>query len=215
MKNYEEIRKEIETLYESGVICMQKSGTDTQYAPIRHALEFIIGEQPRLLQSAVSDMANIPSNRIRFSEAELSDLVDLYRARESTEVKMAVSALEWALGRKTADELYAGEESCGVQQSIRYLGLRWMACYYQYVDARFERAYQAFLDKDEMLQAEVSKQLAKAGFPDARGDQFLEAYALALAESIENIISSISDASRAEIERSIAEVIPKLSAELY
>lgn len=104
--DYSAIRKEIENLYEAGTICMEQSGTDTQYAPIRYALEFVIGEQPQLVRSMGGMATPAASDGIRFSEEELSDMVARYRSQESPEMKMAVSALEWVLGRKTRAQLY-------------------------------------------------------------------------------------------------------------
>lgn len=213
MKNYTEIHREIESLYRSGTICMEQSGTDTQYAPIRHALEYVIGAQETLLRSAkIAPILSITNQeRVRFTESELTKILETCLHGGCREVKMAASALEWVLDRKTKEEMYADCSGQNITGMVTYLKLRWKACYYLFVDARFERAHQAFLNKDEQIQSEVRNRLEKQGSAATSTEEFMREYALVLAEEIEALLQVESDSSRAENERDIAETVVTLS----
>jgi len=213
MKNYTEIHQEIESLYRSGTICMEQSGTDTQYAPIRHALEYVIGAQEKLTRSAeIAPVLHITNQKeVRFTESELTNILETCSHGRSHELKMAIAALEWVLDRKTKEEMYAACAGHNITGMVTYLKLRWEACYYLFVDARFERAHQAFLNNDEKIQAKVRARLEKKGDTATGTGEYMMEYALILAEEIEAFLQVESDFSRAEIERDIAETIADLS----
>ena len=97
-KTYEEISGMVEELYHSGVACMNVAGTDTQYAPIRHALEYLLGMQENITRLGPNEGAIEGSERIRFSEETMYEMLSIY--------KIVVAALEWALWLRRDTELF-------------------------------------------------------------------------------------------------------------
>lgn len=75
---------------------MQLAGTDTQYAPLRHALEFLAGQE-KSITAAHPVPAYAGVERCAFSKAQLQEMLQEYR--------MVVAALEWVLGKRTDEEL--------------------------------------------------------------------------------------------------------------
>lgn len=97
-KTYEEISGMVEELYHSGVACMNVAGTDTKYAPIRHALEYLLGKQENITGIGPNEGKIEESECIRFSEEKMFEMLSTY--------KMVVGALEWTLGLRSDTELF-------------------------------------------------------------------------------------------------------------
>lgn len=100
MRSYGEVTNEVEKLYHAGYDCLQLAGTDTQYAPVRHALEFLVGQAESLLRRPVPNITvkQGVDETIRYTRDEIRRMLKALQDDTSTDAKMASAALRWVLG---------------------------------------------------------------------------------------------------------------------
>lgn len=100
MRSYGEVTNEVEKLYHAGYDCLQLAGTDTQYAPVRHALEFLVGQAESLLRRPVPNITvkQGVDETIRYTGDEIRRMLKALQDDTSTDAKMASAALRWVLG---------------------------------------------------------------------------------------------------------------------
>lgn len=108
MRSYGEVTNEVEKLYHAGYDCLQLAGTDTQYAPVRHALEFLVGQSEYLLKRPVPNITvkQGVDKTIRYTRDEIRRMLKALQDDTSTDAKMASAALRWVLGE--------AEDSCEI-----------------------------------------------------------------------------------------------------
>lgn len=108
MRSYGEVKNEVEELYHAGYDCLQLTGTDTQYAPVRHALEFLVGQAESLLRRPVPNITvkQGADGTIWYTEDEIRGMLNALQNDTAADAKMAAAALRWVLGE--------AEDSCEI-----------------------------------------------------------------------------------------------------
>ena len=118
MRTFEEIHEKVEDLYRSGVESMQRTGTDTQYAPAREMLESLLQKAVVKGDSAPVDYDAVWETFDRKTdtpdEKELRLLLEFVRdkantaklSRDAARIRLSEKALRWVLEEIDYEDIF-------------------------------------------------------------------------------------------------------------